>query len=71
MLLWLTPALYHVPQSVLAAVVVAAVTSLIKPAVLLRLWRISRVEALIGGLTFFLTLATAPRMYWGCWRGWC
>ncbi len=68
-LLWLTPALYHVPQSVLAAVVVAAVTSLIKPGVLLRLWRISRVEALIGGMTFFLTLATAPRMYWGVLAG--
>ena len=64
-LLWLTPALYHVPQSVLAAVVVTAVTSLIKPASLLRLWRVSRVEAVIGGVTFALTLATAPRMYWG------
>ncbi|KAB2897487.1 MAG: SulP family inorganic anion transporter, partial [Burkholderiaceae bacterium] len=64
-LLWLTPALYHVPQSVLAAVVVTAVTSLIKPASLLHLWKISRVEALIGGVTFALTLATAPRMYWG------
>ena len=64
-LLWLTPALYHVPQSVLAAVVVTAVTSLIKPGTLLRLWRVSRVEAVIGGVTFALTLATAPRMYWG------
>ncbi|KQO12317.1 sulfate transporter [Acidovorax sp. Leaf76] len=64
-LLWLTPALYHVPQSVLAAVVVTAVTSLIKPRTLLRLWRVSRVEAVIGGVTFALTLATAPRMYWG------
>ena len=64
-LLWLTPALYHVPQSVLAAVVVTAVTSLIRPATLLRLWRISRVEAAMGGVTFALTLATAPRMYWG------
>ncbi|MBV7543870.1 SulP family inorganic anion transporter [Acidovorax sp. sic0104] len=64
-LLWLTPALYHVPQSVLAAVVVTAVTSLIKPGTLLRLWRVSRVEAAIGGVTFALTLATAPRMYWG------
>ncbi len=64
-LLWLTPALYHVPQSVLAAVVVTAVTSLIKPGMLLRLWRVSRVEAVIGGITFALTLATAPRMYWG------
>lgn len=64
-LLWLTPALYHVPQSVLAAVVVTAVTSLIKPGTLLRLWRVSRVEAVIGSITFALTLATAPRMYWG------
>ena len=64
-LLWLTPALYHVPQSVLAAVVVTAVTSLIKPQTLLRLWTVSRVEAVIGGVTFALTLATAPRMYWG------
>lgn len=64
-LLWLTPALYHVPQSVLAAVVVTAVISLMRPGTLLRLWRISRVEAVIGGVTFALTLATAPRMYWG------
>jgi len=41
------------------------VTSLIKPATLLRLWRISRVEAAMAGVTFALTLATAPRMYWG------
>ena len=64
-LLWLTPALYHVPQSVLAAVVVTAVTGLIKPMSMLRLWRISRVETVIGLVTFGLTLATAPRMYWG------
>lgn len=64
-LLWLTPALYHVPQSVLAAVVVTAVTSLIKPRTFLRLWRVSRVETVISAVTFALTLATAPRMYWG------
>ena len=64
-LLWLTPALYHVPQSVLAAVVVTAVTNLIKPRTMFQLWRISRVETVIGLTTFGLTLATAPRMYWG------
>jgi len=68
-LLWLTPALYHVPQAVLAAVVVTAVTSLIKPMTMLRLWRISRVETVIGLSTFALTLATAPRMYWGVLAG--
>lgn len=68
-LLWLTPALYHVPQSVLAAVVVTAVVSLIKPHTFVRLWRIARVEAVIAGVTFALTLATAPRMYWGVLAG--
>jgi len=68
-LLWLTPALYHVPQAVLAAVVVTAVTSLIQPMTMLRLWRISRVETVIGLSTFALTLATAPRMYWGVLAG--
>jgi len=69
MLLWLTPALYHVPQAVLAAVVVTAVTGLIQPLSMLRLWRISRVETAIGLCTFALTLATAPHMYWGVLAG--
>ncbi|PVY55609.1 MULTISPECIES: SulP family inorganic anion transporter [unclassified Simplicispira] len=64
-LLWLTPALHHVPQSVLAAVVVMAITGLIKPATLHKLWRISRVEASISATTFAITLATAPYLYWG------
>ena len=64
-LLWLTPALYHVPQSVLAAVVVTAITGLIKPGMFAGLWRISRVEAAISLATFAITLATAPRLYWG------
>ncbi len=68
-LLWLTPGLYHVPQSVLAAVVVTAVTGLIKPVGMWRLARVSKVEAAIGGITFALTLATAPRMYWGVLAG--
>lgn len=67
--LWGTPVLYHVPQSVLAAVVVAAVASLVNPRALLRLWQISRVEGLTGGVTFALTLATAPRLYWGVLAG--
>ncbi|MBC7681467.1 MAG: SulP family inorganic anion transporter [Ferruginibacter sp.] len=68
-LLWLTPALYHVPQAVLAAVVVAAVSSLVQPAELRRIWRASPVEALTCAATFGLTLATAPRLYWGVLAG--
>ena len=68
-LLWFTPALYHVPQAVLAAVVVAAVASLFNPAAMWRLWGVSRVEALTCGVTFVLTLASAPRLYWGVLAG--
>ena len=64
-LLWLTPLLHHVPQSVLAAVVVAAVIGLIQPRMVQRLWRISRIEACISATTFVVTLATAPFLYWG------
>lgn len=68
-LLWLTPALYHVPQSVLAAVVVAAIVGLLQPRLAAQLWRVSRAEAMIGVATFALTLATAPRLYWGVLAG--
>ena len=68
-LVWLMPVLHHVPQSVLAAVVIAAVASLINPAALLRLWRVSPVEAITAATTFVLTLATAPRLYWGVLAG--
>ena len=68
-LLWLTPALYHVPQAVLAAVVVTAVTSLIKPMGMFSIWSISRVETMIGLTTFGLTLISAPRLYWGVLAG--
>ncbi|MBS0507426.1 MAG: SulP family inorganic anion transporter, partial [Proteobacteria bacterium] len=40
-------------------------TNLIKPRTMFQLWRISRVETVIGLATFGLTLATAPRLYWG------
>ena len=68
-LLFLTPALYHVPRAVLAAVVVAAVASLFKPRTLLRLWRIDRIEAVIALVTFSITLLSAPRIYWGVLAG--
>jgi SulP family sulfate permease len=68
-LLFLTPALYHVPRAVLAAVVVTAVAGLVKPRIVKPLWRINRVEAMTAGLTFAVTLATAPRIYWGVLTG--
>jgi SulP family sulfate permease len=68
-LLFLTPALSHVPRAVLAAVVVAAVSSLFRPKTLLGLWRIDRVEAFTALLTFAVTILTAPRIYWGVMAG--
>lgn len=68
-LLFFTPALAHVPRAVLAAVVIAAVASLVNPSSLLRLWRIDRVEAATALVTFGVTLITAPRIYWGVLAG--
>lgn len=68
-LLFLTPALSHVPRAVLAAVVIAAVASLFKPRTFKDLWQIDRVEALTAGATFVVTLLSAPRIYWGVLTG--
>ncbi len=68
-LLFLTPALQHIPRAVLAAVVVAAVAGLFKPRTLLRLWRIDRVEAMTALVTFSVTLLSAPRIFWGVLAG--
>lgn len=68
-LLLFTPVLRHVPQAVLAAIVLVAVLGLIKPRAFVRLWRISRVEAGIAGATFVITLLAAPELYWGVLAG--
>jgi sulfate permease, SulP family len=68
-LLFLTVPLAHVPRAVLAAVVVAAVSSLFKPRTFLQLWRIDRVEAFTAFATFAVTLLSAPRIYWGVLTG--
>ena len=68
-LLALMPALHSVPKSVLAAVVMAAVLGLVKPTQFIRLWRVSPTEAVTSLVTFVLTLATAPRLYWGVLAG--
>ena len=68
-LLVFTPVLRHVPQAVLAAIVVATVVGLLKPREFLRLWHISRVEAVIAAITFGITIAAAPALYWGVLSG--
>ena len=67
--LWFIPWLYHVPQATLAAIVITAVLNLVKPSAILKLFRISKVEASISVATLVLTIVTAPRMYWGVFAG--
>jgi SulP family sulfate permease len=61
--------LHPVPQSVLAAIVVAAVMGLIKPHAFVQLYKIDRVEAATAVVTFVITLLSAPRLYWGVLAG--
>jgi SulP family sulfate permease len=68
-LLFFTAVLQPVPQSVLAAIVVAAVLGLIKPRAFVQLYNINRVEAATAAVTFVITLLSAPRLYWGVLAG--
>jgi sulfate permease, SulP family len=68
-LLCFTAVLQPVPQSVLAAIVVAAVLGLIKPRAFVKLYKINRVEAATAVVTFVITLLSAPRLYWGVLAG--
>jgi MFS superfamily sulfate permease-like transporter len=61
-LLFLTPLLYHLPQAVLAVIVMMAVFGLINIRALVRAWQIERQEAVVGVLTFLATLAMAPQL---------
>lgn len=68
-LLFFTPLLHPVPLAVLAAIVVLPIAGLIRPRAFTHLWRLSRVEAVIAGLTFAITVLSAPRLYWGVLAG--
>lgn len=50
------------PRAVLAAIVIAAISSLFRPRALWRLWKISRAQAMVGWATFFLALVLAPHV---------
>ncbi len=59
-LLFFTPYLYHLPQAVLAVIVMLAVFSLIRIKPLMQAWKVDRFGAIIGIITFFATLIMAP-----------
>jgi sulfate permease, SulP family len=68
-LLFLTPLLYHLPQAVLAAVIMLAVTSLIHFDGIRHAWRVQRHDGIAGALTFLLVLGLAPHLDRGILAG--
>ena len=59
-LLFFTEYLYHLPQAVLAVIVMMAVFGLIRIRPLVQAWKVDRVGATIGVVTFVATLIMAP-----------
>ncbi len=59
-LLFLTAYLYHLPQAVLATIVMMAVFGLIRVTPLLHAWQVQRSDAVAGIVTFVATLGFAP-----------
>lgn len=58
----LTPLLYYLPQAVLAAVIMLAVTSLMHFDGILHAWRVNRHDGMAGIATFVAAIALAPHL---------
>lgn len=61
-LLFLTPLLYHLPQAVLAAVIMMAVIGLINTKGFVHAWHAQKHDGIISVITFVLTLVFAPHL---------
>jgi MFS superfamily sulfate permease-like transporter len=61
-LLFFTPLLYHLPQSVLAAVIMMAVIGLINISGFVHAWRAQRYDGVISIICFICTLWFAPHL---------
>ena len=64
-LLFLTPLLKPLPYPALAAAIVMAVSSLIRPGDIINAFRVRRLDGLAGLLTFVVTIVAAPDMTLG------
>ncbi len=61
-LLFFTPLLYNLPQSVLAAVIMMAVVGLVNLKAIIHAWRAQPHDGIIAAVTFVTTLAFAPHL---------
>ncbi len=68
-LLFFTPLLYHLPQAVLASVIMMAVIGLVNVSGFVHAWHAQWYDGLISVITFVVTLAVAPHLESGIYTG--
>lgn len=68
-LIALTPLLYHLPQAVLAAIIIVAVAGLVSFGAMRHAWQAQRQDGVAGIVTFVATLALAPQLDLGILLG--
>ena len=61
-LIFFTPLLYHLPQAVLAAVIMMAVIGLVNVNGFIHSWRVKKHDGVISIIAFLATLAFAPHL---------
>jgi len=61
-LLFLTPLLYHLPQAVLAAIIIMAVIGLVNVQAVKHAWHANKHDGAASIVTFFATMAFAPHL---------
>jgi MFS superfamily sulfate permease-like transporter len=64
-LLFFTPFLYHLPQAVLAAIIMMAVVGLVNLRGFIHAWAAQWYDGAISIITFVATLVFAPHLEWG------
>jgi len=68
-LLFLTPLLYHLPQAVLAAIIMMAVVGLVNFKAIHHAWQAHKHDGIAAVITFIATLAMAPNLDLGIIAG--
>ncbi len=68
-LLFLASLLYHLPQAVLASIIMMAVFGLLNLRGFVHAWRTSRFDGTVSMVTFLGTLLLAPHLEWGIFMG--
>ncbi len=64
-LLFFTPLLFHLPQAVLAAIIMMAVIGLLNVEGFVHAWKAQKFDGFTGVASFVATLGLAPHLEWG------